>query len=170
MRVSCPPPPPPRRSGGELYAVGLFSVSILLFRLSHCFIVVSSALTRSEEAPPSVRLTNSHFSVPQSLTQPRSVSDSMVNKITGPTNDQGGVRSVSAYAKEREEEERDLANAILRSSALDKEQKSSALLLTFLRVWILPTQIFIPTFICQKMLPMLSETADKSAIASSQHI
>ena len=49
-----------------VHAVGLFSVSILLFRLSHCFIVVSSAL--SEPRPrPSVRPTHSHLSLSLSL-------------------------------------------------------------------------------------------------------
>ena len=128
MRVSCPPPPPPRRSGGELYAVGLFSVSILLFRLSHCFIVVSSALTRSEGGPsvcPSVRLTNSHFSVPQSLTHPRSVSDSMVNKITGPTT-KAAFGSVGICKRKRGRRE----GPCKPSSALDRARKGVEIVTT----------------------------------------
>ena len=124
MRVSCPPPPPPRRSGGELYAVGLFSVSILLFRLSHCFIVVSSALTRSEGGP-SVCPSNQLSLLCPSVTHSRSVSDSMVNKITGPTT-KAAFGSVGICKRKRGRRERPCNP----SSALDRTRKGVEIVTT----------------------------------------
>ena len=100
-----------------MHAVGLFSVSILLFRLSHCFIVVSSAL--SEARPhPSVRTSNSlsplSLSLSHSLTH--SLSDSMVNKITGPTNMAGAAAGICKRKSEKVEKRRGAKRKTLSAS------------------------------------------------------